>query len=117
VWQDYPEQVEDNRHTKKGHALYERRKETIERVFADGKEKHGLRFTRHNGLAKVKTQVLLTFTVMNLKKPAKLLGGLSSFCSSFFIRKHNYLNLQKKYHELKTKAASEFFLKPLLSSV
>lgn len=76
IWEDYLERVEDNRHTERGRWLYERRKETIERVFADGKEKHGLRFTRYNGLAKVRTQVLLTFMVMNLKKLAKLLGGI-----------------------------------------
>ncbi len=84
IWQDYIEQVEDNRHTKKGKRLYEKRKETIERVFADAKEKHGMRFTRHNGLAKVKTQVLLTLTVMNLKKLAKLIGGIPGKIRDFF---------------------------------
>jgi transposase len=84
VWQDYLETVEDFRHTVKGKEIYERRKETIERVFADAKEKHGLRFTRHNGLAKVKTQVLLTFMVMNLKKLAKFLGGVPSFFKRLF---------------------------------
>ena len=74
IWQDYMETVEDNRHTPKGKELYELRSQTIERVFADAKEKHGLRFTRHNGLAKVKTQVLLTFMVMNLKKLSKLIA-------------------------------------------
>ena len=84
VWQDYLEHVEDNRHTPKGKEIYERRKETIERVFADGKEKHGLRFARHNGLAKVKTQLLLTLMVMNLKKLARLIGWTpSGFCSFF----------------------------------
>ncbi|MCL2796696.1 MAG: IS1182 family transposase [Firmicutes bacterium] len=91
IWQDYLELVEDNRHTKKGKEVYERRKETVERVFADGKEKHGLRFTRHNGLAKVKTQVLLTFMVMNLKKLAKLTGGVPAFfqvvCGFFHFRR------------------------------
>lgn len=78
LWQGYLDEAEENRFTDKGKALYAKRKETIERVFADGKEKHGLRFTRMNGLAKVKTQVLLTFMVMNLKKLAKLLGGFPS---------------------------------------
>lgn len=84
LWQGYLDKVEENRYTYKGKALYARRKETIERVFADAKEKHGLRFTRHNGLAKVKTQVLLTFMVMNLKKLAKLLGGIPSFFCKIF---------------------------------
>lgn len=86
IWQDYIEHVEDNRHTRKGKKLYDKRKETIERVFADAKEKHGMRFTRHNGLAKVKTQVLLTLTVMNLKKLAKLIGGIPSKTRDFFAK-------------------------------
>lgn len=79
LWQGYLDETDENRYTYKGKELYARRKETIERVFADGKEKHGLRYTRYNGLAKVKTQVLLTFMAMNLKKLAKLLGGIPSF--------------------------------------
>lgn len=88
IWQNYLEHIEDNRYTAKGKELYERRKETIERVFADSKEKHGLRYTRYNGLTKVKAQVLLTFMVMNLKKLAKLLGK-----SPLFFR-FSYLKLK-----------------------
>lgn len=44
------------------------RKETIERVFADGKEKHGMRYTQYRGLAKVKMELNLLFGCMNLKK-------------------------------------------------
>ena len=29
-------------------AIYEKRKETIERVFGDAKEKHGMRYTNSN---------------------------------------------------------------------
>ena len=89
IWKDYLEAVEDNRHTPRGKELYTKRKETIERVFADGKEKHGLRFTRHNGLAKVKTQVLMTFMTMNLKKLVKMLtqNPLLLLTQSLFRRK------------------------------
>ena len=76
IWAEYLDRVEDNRHTQDGKDIYGKRKETIERVFADAKEKHGMRFTRHNGLAKVKTQVLLALMVMNLKKLAKMIGGI-----------------------------------------
>lgn len=85
IWQDYIDRVEDNRHTRNCKKLYDKRKETIERVFADAKEKHGMRFTRHNGLTKVKTQVLLTLMVMNLKKLAKLLGGIPGKLRYFFV--------------------------------
>ena len=70
VWEEYMELAEDVRHSSKGKEIYKLRKETIERVFADAKVKHGLRFTQFKGLARLKMQVLLTFSCMNLKKLA-----------------------------------------------
>ncbi|WP_412761880.1 transposase, partial [Peribacillus frigoritolerans] len=46
------------------------RKETIERVFADAKEKHGMRWTPLKGLKKLSMQAILTFAAINLKKMA-----------------------------------------------
>lgn len=71
VWDDYMELAEDYRYTPEYKEIYNRRKETIERVFADAKEKHGMRYTRMRGLQRVKMQVTLTFACMNLKKLAK----------------------------------------------
>ena len=51
--------------------MYKARKETIERVFVDAKEQHGLRYTRYTGLAQVTNWVKLKFAAMNLKKYAK----------------------------------------------
>lgn len=70
VWEEYLEQVEDYRHTPKYKAIYEKRKETIERVFADAKEKHNMRYTQYRGLAKVTAEATLRFACMNLKKLA-----------------------------------------------
>lgn len=53
-----------------GKGAYKKRKEIIERVFADAKVKHGLRFTQFRGLARLRMQALLTFSCMNLKKLA-----------------------------------------------
>ena len=50
-WADYVEQAEDFRHTAKGKKTYSMRGETIERVFADAKEKHAMRYTHHRGLS------------------------------------------------------------------
>ena len=72
IWEKYMEQAEDYRHTIKYRELYKKRKETIERVFADAKEKHCMRYTQLRGLAKVTMQVGLTFLCMNLKKLAKM---------------------------------------------
>jgi len=71
VWEDYMELAEDIRHSPEGKELYSMRGQTIERVFADAKEKHFMRYTYYRGLAKLRMQVLLTFAAMNLKKLAK----------------------------------------------
>lgn len=68
IWSDYLERAEDIRHTPKYKKLYNRRKETIERVFADAKEKHAMRYTPYRGLAQVTNWVRLKFAAMNLKK-------------------------------------------------
>ena len=65
---DYLDKVEDIRHTPKYKDLYDRRKETIERVFADAKEKHAMRYTPYRGLSQVTNWVRLKFAAMNLKK-------------------------------------------------
>jgi transposase/transcription elongation factor Elf1 len=70
IWEDYMERVEDYRHTPEYKELYTHRKETIERVFADAKEKHGMRYTPYRGLAQVTKWVRLKFAALNLKKLA-----------------------------------------------
>ena len=71
VWEEYMERAEDVRYSPKGKEIYAMRAQTIERVFADAKEKHFMRYTHFRGLARLKMQVLLTFACMNLKKLAK----------------------------------------------
>jgi len=71
VWEDYMELAEDVRHSPEGKEIYALRGQTIERVFADAKEKHFMRYTYYRGQAKLRMQILLTFTAMNLKKLAK----------------------------------------------
>ena len=71
IWKDYEELADDARYTPKYQDLYALRKETIERVFADAKEKHAMRYTLYRGLAQVTKWVRLKFAAMNLKKLAK----------------------------------------------
>lgn len=70
VWEEYLEEADHLRHTEENKNIYARRKETIERVFADAKEKHGMRWTTLRGLKKLTMQAMLTFAAMNLKKLA-----------------------------------------------
>jgi transposase len=70
IWEEYLERAEDFRHTPEGKASYARRKETIERVFGDAKEKHAMRYTHIRGLPRVTAWAGLKFAAMNLKKLA-----------------------------------------------
>ncbi|TPE52015.1 IS5/IS1182 family transposase, partial [Maribrevibacterium harenarium] len=54
--------------------IYARRKETVERSFADAKELHGYRYARFRGIDKVSSQCLLTAAAQNMKKIALLLS-------------------------------------------
>ena len=83
IWQEYLDLVEQLRKTEVAKDLYARRKETIERVFADGKEKHGMRYTHHRGLARVTSWVRLKYAAMNLKKLANW-SWKRSFITRFF---------------------------------
>ena len=70
IWKDYEELADDARYTPEYQDLYALRKQTIERVFADAKEKHAMRYTQYRGLAQVSKWVRLKFAAMNLKKLA-----------------------------------------------
>lgn len=70
IWESYVEEAEHLRHSNDIKQIYAKRKETIERIFADAKEKHGMRWTTLRGLKKLSMQAMLTFAAMNLKKLA-----------------------------------------------
>ena len=62
-------------------ATYALRSQTIERVFADAKEKHAMRYTPYRGLPAVTAWVKLKFTALNLKKSPSTSG-----CACLFLR-------------------------------
>ena len=70
IWEDSKEQVRLNRLSKSGKKLYRKRKETIERSFADAKQLHGFRYCRLRGLGNVMEKALMTAAVQNMKKIA-----------------------------------------------
>ena len=72
VWEEHKEQVNKNRLSAEGKVLYKRRKETVERSFADAKELHGYRYAKYRGLAKVKGQCLMAAAAQNIKKIAQM---------------------------------------------
>ena len=68
VWQDARERADAHRLTPWGKLVYARRKETVERSFADAKQLHGHRYARFRGLVRVSCQCLLAAAAQNIIK-------------------------------------------------
>ncbi len=81
VWEAAKERIDAHRLTPIGKTIYARRKETVERSFADAKQLHGHRYARFRGLSKVQAQCLLAAACQNMKKIARLLAVLLPFLS------------------------------------
>lgn len=110
IWADYMEQAEEYRYIPKYREIYKQRKQTIERVFADAKEKHGMRYTMLRGLKRVTMQVTLTFLCMNLKKLAiwkRRLGKLRPV-AAYFLRWISEIWLQLRFSILDIGKATAF---------
>lgn len=73
VWADARERTDARRLTSWGKSIYKRRKETVERSFADAKQLHGHRYARSRGLVRVACQCLLQAASQNIKKIAMAL--------------------------------------------
>lgn len=76
VWQAARERMDRHRLEESGKQIYARRKETVERSFADAKQLHGHRYARMRGLHNVREQCLLAATAQNMKKIALLLSRI-----------------------------------------
>lgn len=70
IWENYIEAAETIRRKGDWKEVYPKRKETIERVFAENKENGTLRFTRVKGKKKNQHDALMIFACHNLKKMA-----------------------------------------------
>ncbi len=73
VWQDARQCTDAHRLTPWGKAIYKRRKETVERSFADAKQLHGHRYARFRSQIRVACQCLLAAAAQNIKKIAMAL--------------------------------------------
>ena len=73
VWQDYMETCEDIRFKIGNKEIYNKRKETIERIFGTAKENHQMRYTKSVGKSNMAMKIGLTFACLNMKKLARIL--------------------------------------------
>ncbi|WP_233081970.1 IS1182 family transposase [Rheinheimera soli] len=75
VYEEAKEAANQTRLSTWGKKIYQRRKETVERSFADAKQHHGHRYARFRGLQNVQMQCLMAGTAQNIKKMALLLAA------------------------------------------
>ena len=68
IWEEYKEMANDYRHHLDVKEIYKQRPQHIERVFADGKMKYGLRNTYFRTKERVHRELTLLYACMNLKK-------------------------------------------------
>ncbi len=92
VWERYIEKTEDIRHALGNKEIYQKRKETTERIFGTAKEPHGFRYTQYIGKVRMEMKAGLTFVCMNLKKLAKILVMRNKKSLLFMFRVENLLN-------------------------
>lgn len=81
VWAPYLEAAEEIRYTPLWKEIYPLRKQTIERVFAEDKENHCLRFTRERGLKKNRHRTSMIFACHNLERMARWKWEANPFLS------------------------------------
>ena len=106
------DEVNEERFTENFKKNYPHRKETVEMIFGDCKEQHGLRFTRLRGLEKNSNQVLLIFACHNLKKM-----GLWKWKTRKKASKNaHYLSIIRKLLKIFQKKAVYFFKYTTLST-
>ncbi len=98
VWQAAKERIDAHRKTPAGHKLYARRKETVERSFADGKQLHGHRYARLRGIGKVQEQCLLSAACQNMKKIAQI-KARKVFLSLFAWLTATQQRIQRRYDD------------------
>lgn len=117
IWEKYKEKVVDEyRHDLEVKEVYRSRSQHIERVFADAKGKHGLRYTLFKGKRKVQSEIGLIFACMNLKKYAKHIKNIEGNHHDLPNISDVFSNIIKFINKIKNKAIFTF-VKITLSSV
>ncbi len=109
VWEQSKDTIDRHRLERIGKRIYKRRKETVERSFADAKQLHGHRYARMRGLIKVQQQCLLAATAQNIKKIALLLGrtGPDTSFSMLQVLLNAFLSQLQRYCGLNTDPPSD----------
>lgn len=67
ITEELNEEMRANRLSERGKEMYKRRKETIERSFADSKNNHGYRYAMYKGIKKNQNYTCMICAAQNMK--------------------------------------------------
>ena len=67
IKEELNEEYKENRVSEEGKELYRKRKETVERSFADSKQNHGYRYAMYRGITKNQNYTWLICAAQNMK--------------------------------------------------
>ncbi len=105
IHEEWNEIFRENRLSKEGKELYQRRKEHVERSFADSKQNHGYRYAMYKGVLKNQHYTWLICAAQNMKNIAikndnvgKKSNTLSLIECIFTKIQQKFINYSKKIH-------------------
>ena len=105
IHEEWNEKFRENRISKEGKELYKRRKEHVERSFADSKQNHGYRYAMHKGVLKNQHYTWLICAAQNMKNIAIKNDNVGkepnilSLIEKFFIKiNQKFINFRKKIY-------------------
>ena len=99
IKEEWNEIFRDNRLSEEGKELYKRRKEHVERSFADSKQNHGYRYAMYKGIKKNQHYTWLICAAQNMKnisiKRDNILNNLSIYSTLLSSITKFYKNFKK----------------------
>ena len=105
IHEEWNEIFRENRLSKEGRELYQKRKEHVERSFADSKQNHGYRYAMYKGVKKNQHYTWLICAAQNMKNIAikndnvgKKPLTLSSILYNFIKMLKNIMNFNRKIY-------------------
>lgn len=78
IHEEWNEHFSENRLSKEGKELYQKRKEHVERSFADSKQNHGYRYAMYKGIQKNQNYTWLICAAQNMKNIAIKKGNVDT---------------------------------------
>ena len=103
IHEEWNEIFRENRLSEEGKELYKRRKEHVERSFADSKQNHGYRYAMYKGIKKNQHYTWLICAAQNMKNIAiknDNVGKIPLVLSSILANFGNFIKKLVKFHKI-----------------